>query len=595
MSTANKLKNYELILHDCQKIAQNYIDTWNPVDETWPIANGAAYVRLSTAEQAEVQHGSLENQIHSAYEEAKRRSHESRTNFKITSVFIESPSSGTRRDRKEFIRLQQHIAQGSCKFIATKEVSRLARNVGIWEEFINLCESKSCRLLIPGLPSDSSPMAYTFLRLLAVISQSEVEQTKYRIKTSVRISMKQGKFNSTHLTLGLDQKDNLVGIYEKNSAESKTVNFIFESYLELKSLGLVLDRLSEHKITNKNGKSFKRHALQNLLSNRKLISEWPIYENDKIVSIVKLGHEPVIERELFDRVQDTLTSSKRNRVKNAKRCYPLSTLLKIANEPDSMFRGSSGTGRKGDTFYYYRNEMNKVCLPCEDLEKITLDILVAITKNDPEIIKAVQKYKGDQLDQKTVLERARKSTQSELDKKSGEKKEKLDALTTVINSTGENFKEILTGFQSEIDRLNNETLSLQNRIKEIDAQILNVIEAAGFTWERFTDYLPQIATLIRTKHLELLRPLLLSLFESIEVTPPDDEGRVKLSFIVKGTSPRFTSRELVCGNVDMVEAGGIEPPSASLPQKGATYLVCVLVCLASLHKQNQARHSPSNS
>jgi len=181
---------------------------------------------------------------------------------------------------------------------------------------------------------------------------------------------------------------------------------------------------------------------------------------------------------------------------------------------------------------------------------------VAITKKDPKIIKAVQKYKGDQLDQKTVLEKTRKSTQAELDKKSVEKKQKLDALTTVINSTGEDFKEILTGFQSEIDRLNNETLMLQNRIIEIDAQILNVTEAAGFTWERFTDYLPQIATLIRNKHLELLRPLLLSLFESIEVTPPDDEGRVKLNFIVKGTSSRFTSRELVCGNVDMVENEG---------------------------------------
>lgn len=552
MSASIKSKPYEQILNDCKKIAQSYIDKWHPVDDTWPIQNGAAYVRLSTAEQAEVLHGSLENQIHSAYEEAQRRSYESRINYKISNVFIESPSSGTRSDRKEFQRLQKYIALGECKFVSTKEVSRLARNVGIWEEFIKLCESKSCRLLIPGIPSDSSPMAYTFMRLLAVISQSEVEQTRHRIRTSVRISIQQGKFNSTHSILGLDQKDKLVGIYIKNDEEAKIVKFIFESYLELKSLGLVIDRLRQNNIKNKNGKEFKRHALQNLLCNRKLISEWLIYENDKLANTVKLNHEPVIERDLFDKVQSALQSNKRNRVKNVRRCYPLSTLLKIKNKPDSLFRGSTGTGRNGDVFYYYRNAEHRLTIPCHELEKITLDLFSSIIRNDPEIIKTVLKYKGDQLDQKILLERSKKTVQNELDNISKEKKQKLDALTVVINSTGENHKEILTGFQDEIERLNNETLTLKNKINELESQILNVSDSATFTWARFCDYLPQITTVLRTNRLELLRPLLLCLFDSIEVTPPDEEGRIKLDFIVKGPSPCFISRAPVCGKVELV-------------------------------------------
>ena len=562
MSAANKLKAYELILHDCQRIAQNHINNWAQADEAWPIVTGAAYVRLSTAEQAEVQHGSLENQVHAAFDEARRRSFEAKTNFRISHVYIESPSSGTRRDRKEFIKLREDIGSGLHKFVTTKEVSRLARNVGIWEEFIELCERKKCRLLIPGIPMDR---ANTFLRLLAVISQSEVETTQQRIKSSVRISMEMGKFNSTHPILGLDQKDKLVGLYERNDSEVKTVKFIFDSYLELKSLGLVLDRLSEHQILNKSGKPFKRHALQNLLTNRKLISEWEIIENEKVASVVKLNHKPVVDRELFDRVQHEMKSTKRNRVKNAQRCYPLSTLLKIADHPKSQFRGSSGTGRNKETFYYYRCEEFKICIPCEDLEKKTMEILVAITQNDAEIIKAVQKYKGNQLDQKAILEKTKKELQVVFQSKAHEKKQKLDALTTVINSTGRDFKEILTGFQSEIDRLNNETLGLENRIKSVDAQILNFSETAGFTWARFTDYLPKIATILRNNHLELLRPLLLTLFESIEVTPPNEEGLIKLNFNVKGTSSRFTSHELVCGTVDMVEAEGIEPSSASDP------------------------------
>ena len=86
----------------------------------------------------------------------------------------------------------------------------------------------------------------------------------------------------------------------------------------------------------------------------------------------------LIERELFDKVQQSLTSNKRNRVKNKLRCYPLSSLLKIAGQPTSLFRGSSGTGRSKKVFYYYRCEQFKICIPCEDLEKKALDILVAI-------------------------------------------------------------------------------------------------------------------------------------------------------------------------------------------------------------------------
>ena len=45
----------------------------------------------------------------------------------------------------------------------------------------------------------------------------------------------------------------------------------------------------------------------------------------------------------------------------------------------------------------------------------------------------------------------------------------------------------------------------------------------------------------------------------------------------------------------MVEAEGIEPSSASDPQKGATYLVLVLIYLPSFQEQNPDRHIHRNS
>lgn len=66
----------------------------------------------------------------------------------------------------------------------------------------------------------------------------------------------------------------------------------------------------------------------------------------------------------------------------------------------------------------------------------------------------------------------------------------------------------------------------------------------------------------------------------------------------KGKDRQFyelPSNLLKCLVVKLVEAEGIEPSSARDPQKGATYLVFVLIYLLSFQRQNISRHSHSNS
>ena len=67
---------------------------------------------------------------------------------------------------------------------------------------------------------------------------------------------------------------------------------------------------------------------------------------------------------------------------------------------------------------------------------------------------------------------------------------------------------------------------------------------------------------------------------------------------IKGKDRKFwelPSNLSKCRNGKMVEAEGIEPSSASDPQKGATYLVLVLIYLPSFQEQNPDRHIHRNS
>lgn len=107
--------------------------------------------------------------------------------------------------------------------------------------------------------------------------------------------------------------------------------------------------------------------------------------------------------------------------------------------------------------------------------------------------------------------------------------------------------------RADLDRLNNETRELEDRIESVDTQLLSLEESENFSWDRFEDHLPKIANLLKNNHLELLKPLLMALFDCIEVTPPDNEGIIKLNFIVKGTGPRFPTEKMVCGREELVE------------------------------------------
>ena len=91
------------IVEDCKTLAQQYIETWQPVDPTCSTINGAAYLRLSTDQQVSVEKGSLEQQIYIAISEAITRSNAHKVNYKITKFYIEPGITGRHDKRPGFI------------------------------------------------------------------------------------------------------------------------------------------------------------------------------------------------------------------------------------------------------------------------------------------------------------------------------------------------------------------------------------------------------------------------------------------------------------------------------------------------------------
>ena len=578
MNSADTKKSSMRNLTVCRELSQRYIGDWRAIDPAWPTIEGGAYVRLSTDEQAEVEQGSLENQVHFAFEEANRRAHALRKNLRITKVYLEEPSSGTSFTRTQLLSMIADMNAGKTAFIVTKEVSRLARHVGIMETIIEVAQRKSILIVIPGIPLDEGPMTYMLLRIFATFSQMEVETTKHRIVSSIRIAMRKGKFNSTHRILGLDPRPGKPGLYQKNQEESLIVDRIFNLFLETQSVELVLDTLLADGIKNKNGQVFKRHAVQNLLTNTKLISEWNVNVGGNPLT-VPLPHEPVISKDKFVRVQEIVRSRKRNRKKRQNRVYPLSGLL-VASGSSEPFRGFSGTGRSGERHFYYRSGKSGMILPCAAIESLTLEVLNSLVTNDDTLGDAIKRHRTQQSSQLDRLRATKASLKARAAGFIERKSSTTNALAILITRNVENVEAIVGEFNRQLKDLDASIEETNRQLVDLEATTENIKASDSFAWERISYHLPRITEVIRQRRPELLKPLLQSLFEKIEVQGFNENGELKVNFVVKGEPRGPFQGHAVCGNLEMVEAEGIEPSSAKDPQPGATFLVYVLILTA---------------
>jgi site-specific DNA recombinase len=167
-------------------------------------------------------------------------------------------------------------------------------------------------------PSSSTPlrlMGRLTLNVLLSFAQFEREVTGERIRDKIAASKQKGMWMGGSVPLGYDLNDHRLVI---NAAEAESVRLIFQLYLELKTLRRVRDELDRRSIVSKQwvskggarhgGFRFRRGALYHLLANPIYVSE---IRHKK--AIYPGQHEPIVERTIWQRVQEML---------NAKAAHP---------------------------------------------------------------------------------------------------------------------------------------------------------------------------------------------------------------------------------------------------------------------------------
>jgi site-specific DNA recombinase len=274
-----------------------------------PVRRCAIYMRKSSEEGLEQDFNSLHAQREAC--EAFIKSQTGEGWRLVKTAFDDGGLSGGTMERPALRRLLADISQGLVDVVVVYKVDRLTRSLADFAKMVEVFDARGVSFVaVTQQFNTTTSMGRLTLNVLLSFAQFEREVTGERIRDKIAASKRKGIWMGGLVPIGYD-------VHERrliaNQAEAETVREIFRRYLELGSVRLLMEDLIRRGIRSKvriaqngrksGGNSFFRGALYGTLSN-------PIYIGEiRHNGIRHPGlHEPIVDRELWDKTQLSLRS-----------------------------------------------------------------------------------------------------------------------------------------------------------------------------------------------------------------------------------------------------------------------------------------------
>ena len=256
-------------------------------------------------------------------------------------------------ERPALQRLLVDVNQGVIDMVVVYKVDRLTRSLTDFAKMVEVFDARGVSFVaVTQQFNTTTSMGRLTLNVLLSFAQFEREVTGERIRDKIAASKQKGMWMGGLVPLGYDVIDRRL---EVNQSEAQKVLEIFRRYLELGSVRFLMEELDRRGIRSKvrvakNGKtsggnSFFRGALYVLLSN-------PIYIGEiRHKGIRHPGlHEPIVDRELWEKTQRLLRSQA---VRGGSRTKAVASPLmgRLFDESDQSLTPSHAV--KGERRYRY--------------------------------------------------------------------------------------------------------------------------------------------------------------------------------------------------------------------------------------------------
>jgi DNA invertase Pin-like site-specific DNA recombinase len=342
----------------------------NHLDHTKKKKRVCAYARVST--DTEDQLNSYNAQIQEYTSQIKENQ-----DWEFVNMYADEGISGTgTKKRINFIRMIEDARNGKIDLILVKSLSRFARNTVDCLSIIQELRTIDVEVFFEKENISSKDSKVDFMMtIFSSIAQEEARNISENVKWGIRKRYKDGNIRiNTSRFLGYDKDEN--GKIVINSDEAKTVKMIFNLYLSGMSYREISAHLVENKIKNGRNEVIWHPAnIMSILKNEKYCGDVLLQKRVTLdylthKSVINTGqapqyyiennHEPIISRELFQVIQQTLkTRSKSNESSRYGNQFPLSGLVVCGCCNRVLNRN----------YYNYRTAKERVVLTCKNTSK----------------------------------------------------------------------------------------------------------------------------------------------------------------------------------------------------------------------------------
>ncbi len=285
----------------------------------------AAYARVST-EQDE-QQSSYEAQV-----DFYTRHIKSNPDWEFVEVFADRGITGTNtKNRESFNRMIDLALNGGIDIILTKSISRFARNTVDTLQTVRELKAVGVEVRFEKENLHTfDPKCEMMLTIMSSLAQEESRSISENVRWGKQKSMRDGKVSLAYSRF-LGYKKGADGRPEIVEEEAAIIRKIYDLFLSGKTIHEIAAILTEMGVLTPAGRTkWSVSTVRSILSNEKYKGEALLQKtftvdyltkevrknNGEVPSIrVRNSHEPIIEPEVFDRVQAMLAESTKRRAK----------------------------------------------------------------------------------------------------------------------------------------------------------------------------------------------------------------------------------------------------------------------------------------
>ena len=342
------------------------------------------YARYSSDSQTEQ---SIEGQLRVCNEYAKNN------DIIIVKTYIDRAMTGTNDNRPDFQRMLYDSHKREWDYVLVYKFDRFSRNKYETAVHKKMLKDNGIRVVSATEFVPDTPEGIILESMLEGYAEYYSAELSQKIRRGNNESRRKGNLTGGGLPFGYKNENKKAVIVEE---EAEIVRFIFTQYAYGKHIKDIIAELHSKGI-NRKGKPFVFNTVYFMLKNERYIGR---YKHDG--EVFDNIFPPIIEKELFDRVQA------RARINNlGSRSYDVDYILKgkvFCGYCGQHISGDNGTGMHGERRFYYTcrgrkkrlNDCQKMSIQKDVLEKLVLDYIDHILEEGSILDEMVAQIKDEQ-------------------------------------------------------------------------------------------------------------------------------------------------------------------------------------------------------